>query len=100
MTGAPADSRALRQAARSALARGDLARAQDSCLRLLAADRGDAEAHFLLGMVAAGSGRFANALEFIDAAIRLDGSCASYHAHRGRCLVALQRVGEVAAAAG
>lgn len=42
MTGAPADSRALRQAARSALARGDLARAQDSCLRLLAADRGDA----------------------------------------------------------
>lgn len=100
MTGAPADSRALRQAARSALARGDLARAQDSCLRLLAADRGDAEAHFLLGMVAAGSGRFANALEFIDAAIRLDGSCAAYHAHRGRCLVALQRVGEAAAAAG
>lgn len=100
MTGAPADARALRQAARSALAGGDLAQAQDSCLRLLAADRGDAEAYFLLGMVAASSGRHANALEFIDAAIRLDGACAAYHAHRGRCLVVLQRIGEAADAAG
>ncbi|MCC7488970.1 MAG: sulfotransferase [Gammaproteobacteria bacterium] len=90
----------MHQAARTALARGDLAQAQDSALRLLAADRGDAGAHFILGLVAAASGRFANALEFIDEAIRLDGRHAEYHAHRGRCLVALRRVGEAAAAAG
>jgi len=96
----PPGARALHQAARTALARGDLAQAQDSALRLLAADRGDAGAHFILGLVAAAGGRFANALEFIDEAIRLDGRQAEYHAHRGRCLVALRRVGEAAAAAG
>lgn len=100
MSAPPPGARALHQAARTALARGDLAQAQDSALRLLAADRGDAGAHFILGLVAAASGRFANALEFIDEAIRLDGRHAEYHAHRGRCLVALRRVGEAAAAAG
>jgi tetratricopeptide (TPR) repeat protein len=73
------------------LARRNLAGAQQACLHALKADRDNPEAHFLLGIVSAELGKFANAAEFIEKALNLDDSKAEYYAHLSRCLSLLNR---------
>jgi Flp pilus assembly protein TadD len=73
------------------LARRNLAGAQQVCLNALTTDRANSEAHYLLGIVSAELGKFANAAEFIEKAIALDNSRADYHAHLSRCLSLLNR---------
>jgi len=50
-----------------------------------------ADAHFLLGIAAAGAGRFGAGVEAIERALALAPERADYHAQHARCLVMLQR---------
>lgn len=50
-----------------------------------------ADAHFLLGIAAAGTGRFAAAVDAIERALALAPGRADYHAQHARCLSMLQR---------
>lgn len=73
------------------LSRRQFGAAQQCCLKILHGDSKNADAHFLLGMIAIEVGRVGNALEFIDKAIEFAPQQAEYHAHRGRCLALLKR---------
>jgi tetratricopeptide (TPR) repeat protein len=84
----------LHTEAQRLLNRGELAPARDCCLRILQQDPLHADAHFLLGMIAAAGGSFSRALEDIDRAIAMDGRNAEYHAQRARCLAVLKRESE------
>lgn len=58
-----------------------------------------ADAHFLLGIAAAGTGRFAAAVDAIERALALAPGRADYHAQHARCLSMLQRERAARAAA-
>ena len=77
--------------AERALNRRDFRLAHELCLKILAAEPGHADAWFLLGMLAAEHRNFGKALEVIERAIAIAPKKAEYFAHRGRCLIALNR---------
>ena len=89
----------LHAQAQELLRLGQLDRAQELCRRILEHEPAHADAHFLIGMIAAQKRRFDKALEFVDRAIALDGGRAEYHAHRGRCLAMLRQTDRALAAA-
>lgn len=64
-------------------AAGDLARAEQVCRQVLQAEPRHSGAAHLLGLIALQVGQHQKAIEFISAAIRLDGSQPQYHAHLG-----------------
>jgi tetratricopeptide (TPR) repeat protein len=80
----------LREAER-ALSVKDYRKAHELCTRVLTADPASAGAMFLFGMIAAEHGNFRKASEVIQRAVDLDSTRAEYHAHLGRCLIALLR---------
>ena len=77
--------------AERALNRRDYRLAHELCLKILAAEPDHADAWFLLGMLAAEHRNFGKALEVIERAIAIAPQKAEYFAHRGRCLIALNR---------
>ena len=85
--------------AERALNRRDFRLAHELCLRILTAKPDHADAFFLLGMIAAEHRNYGKALEVIDRALAITPSKAEYLAHRGRCLLALQRPREAFEAA-
>ena len=85
--------------AERALNRRDFRLAHALCLKALAEQPQHADALFLLGMIAAEHRNFGKALEVIDRAIAIEPRKAEYLAHRGRCLIALQRPREAFEAA-
>src|SRR5688572_8906219 len=82
-----------------ALNRRDYRLAHELCLKILTAEPEHADALFLLGMIAAEHHNFAKAVDVIDRAIALAPRNAEYWAHRGRCLLSLQRPREAFEAA-
>jgi tetratricopeptide (TPR) repeat protein len=66
---------------------------------LLAQDPAHADARFLLGMVAAGAGRFREACRLIEEALALVPDRAEYHAQLARCYALLGEQAQAAAAA-
>jgi len=58
-----------------------------------------ADAHFLLGMVAASTRRFGEARTAIERALTLDAARPDYHAQHARCLALLKHDDEARAAA-
>ena len=77
--------------AQRALNRRDYRLAHELCLKTLAAEPRHADALFLLGMIAAEHRNFAKAIEVIDRALAIEPRKPEYLAHRGRCLLAVQR---------
>jgi tetratricopeptide (TPR) repeat protein len=88
----------LHARAQELLRLGQLDRAQELCVRILKHEPAHADAHFLLGMIAAQKRRFDKALAFVERAIALDGGRAEYHAHRGRCLAMRRQTDQALAA--
>jgi Tfp pilus assembly protein PilF len=86
---APREVEAWHREAQQALMHRDFRRAHELCLRILQGAPRHADAMFLLGMIAAEHGNFGKAAEVIERAIALDDRRAEYHAHLGRCLIAL-----------
>jgi tetratricopeptide (TPR) repeat protein len=84
----------LRRQVQHHLARRNLAGAQQVCLNALKADRDNSEAHYFLGIVSAEFGKYANAIEFIEKAIKLEDTRADYPAHLARCLSLMNRDSE------
>src|SRR5690349_18089904 len=82
-----------------ALNRQDFRRAHQLCIETLAHRPESADAFFLLAMIAAAHDNFAKAVELIERAIVFDQGRAEYHAHLGRCLLALHRPREAFEAA-
>lgn len=70
-----------------------------ACERILRVEPRHADAHFLLGVAAAGVGRYAAAAEAIGRAAALAPQRADYHAQHARCLAMLGRDGDALAAA-
>jgi len=95
----PTPLRQLHRDAQTLLEQRNFGAAQQACLHILRADPAHADAHFLLGVIAAELGRYANATEFLYRAIDLDGRQGRYHAQLGRCLAVLKRPREAAEAA-
>ncbi len=85
--------------AERALNRRDYRLAHQLCLKTLAVEPQHADALFLLGMIAAEHHNYGKSLEVIDRANALATANAEYLAHRGRCLIALQRPREAFEAA-
>ena len=85
--------------AERALNRRGFRLAHSLCLKVLSAEPAHADALFLLGMIAAEHGNHGKALELIDRAIAIEPRKTEYLAHRGRCLIALQRPREAFEAA-
>jgi tetratricopeptide (TPR) repeat protein len=85
--------------AERALSRRDFRRAHELCLRILTAKPDFADAFFLLAMLCAEHANFAKALELIERSLRIEPDHSEYHAHRGRCLLALHRPREAFEAA-
>jgi len=85
--------------AERALNRRDFRLAHELCLKILATDARHADALFLLGMIAAEHDNYGKAVDVIDRALAIDPHKAEYLAHRGRCLIALQRPREAFEAA-
>jgi len=81
------------------IARRDWRPAHALCLTALEADRGDARAIFLLGVIAAEHGNHSQAAELFGKAVVLAPSVARHHAQLGRSLTALNRQEEARAAA-
>lgn len=86
----------LVQAARAGLARGDLRTTHQIATRLVAADAGDAEGHFLLGIVEASAGRMQFAIQHIARAVDLDPQ-GEYRAQLARLYTLVRRDGDAAA---
>ncbi len=84
------DIPALQRHAEQCLARGDVAPAQQACLKILHLDKQHADGYFLLGMVSVALQRFSNAREFIEKARELDPSRVEYTTQLARCLAMLR----------
>ena len=65
---------------------------------MLALEPAHADAHFLLGMVAASAQQYGQACDLIARALGYDDTRAEYHAHHARCLALLKREPEARAA--
>lgn len=81
------------------LARRDWRGAHALCLDVLRQAPETAAAWFLLGVLTVENGNPGKALELFDKSLALDGAVARCHAHRARCLTALNRQDEARAAA-
>ncbi len=88
----------LQQASRN-LADRNYREAHAACLEALQQNPRNAEAFYLLGVLAADHGNHAKAVDLFDRAIAIAGNLGAYHAERGRSLLALSRQGEAVAAA-
>lgn len=96
----PGSDASLLQRAARALERGDFRAAHGECLTVLQRSGPQAEAWYLLGIIAAEHGNYAKAAELFDRAIGLEAGDARYHAQRAKALVSLlQREGAREAAA-
>jgi hypothetical protein len=84
------------KAARDALSRGDLGVTARLATALVAADRHDAEGHFLLGIVAASAGQVTAGIEHIETAVALDPR-GEYRAHLAKLFTLARRDGDAAA---
>lgn len=85
------------EAARAALARGDLDTAQRIATALTVAQPGEAEAHFLLGVAEATAGRIAAGIRHIERAIETAPQ-GEYLAQLAKLLTLVRREGEAAEA--
>lgn len=83
------------EAARSALARGDMGAAHRFAGTMIKEDPGDAEGHFLLGAAESGEGRVRAALQHFQRAVALDPQ-GEYRAQLARCQVLLRQDGAAA----
>lgn len=83
-------------AARHALARGDLAGTHRLASALAANDPNDAEAHFLVGIAESGAGRVVAGIAHVDRAVALDPR-GEYRAQLARLLTLARRDGDAAA---
>jgi Flp pilus assembly protein TadD len=83
-------------AARSALARGDLQTTYQLATTLVSADPKDAEGHFLLGIAEASAGRIQAGIEHIDRAVMLDPQ-GEYRAQLAKLYTLVRRDGDAAA---
>ena len=89
------DIATLEQQARTALQRGDLGAASAAAKALVMADKARPEGFFLMGLVAAEAGQFANAVPLLQAAAER-GPVAEHLAQFARILSLLHRDGEAA----
>ena len=71
---------------------GDFARAEQICTGILQADPANADAYYLLGAFAISTGRFEQALNFLDKAISINPANASYHLERSAAYRALGKL--------
>src|SRR5690606_22476148 len=83
-------------AARSALSRGDLGTTRSVAAALVAANANDAEAHFLLGIAASGTGQMQTGIEHLGRAVSL-APCGEYQAQLARLFTLVRRDGDAAA---
>jgi tetratricopeptide (TPR) repeat protein len=90
-TGQASDIERWHREAERALNARDYRRSHELCIRILERAPQFPDALFLLGMIAAEHSNFGKAEEVIQRALRLDPQRADYHAHLGRCLIALDR---------
>ena len=86
-----AELKKLGRAAEEALAQRRYQDAHQLCMNMLQRDARCSDALFLLALVAAEHDNHGKALEVLDRAINIAPDEPRYHAHRGRCLVALNR---------
>lgn len=82
---------ALHHAAQQAIRDGRMRDAHQHCLAILRLDQDFADAWFLCGVIAAGNGQIAKAIEIFRKAISLAPGNAEYLSELGRQLIALQR---------
>lgn len=83
-------------AARKALVRGDLNETHKLAAALVAANPGDSEGHFLLGIAESGAGRIRAGIEHVTRAVALDPQ-GEYRAHLARLYSLVRRDGDAAA---
>lgn len=83
-------------AARDALARGDVSTTHRCAVALLAENPRDAEGHFLLGIAEAGAGRINFGIDHLDRAVRLDPQ-GEYRAQLARLYAMVRRDGDASA---
>lgn len=86
-------------AAREALARGDLPRAMEAARALATGRPDEGEGPFLMGIVAAEAGKVGQAVPLVEEALARDPGNAEYLAQYARLLILLRRDGEAADAA-
>lgn len=86
-------------AARDALARGDLPRAMEAARALATGRPDEGEGPFLMGIVAAEAGKVGQAVPLVEEALARDPGNAEYLAQYARLLILLRRDGEAADAA-
>jgi tetratricopeptide (TPR) repeat protein len=98
-TPSPIDCAAWYREAERSFAGGSYPRAHQWCRQILEHDPNYADAFFLLALIAAAHENYSKAADVLGRAIRLDGGIARYHAHLGRCWIALNRHNEARAAA-
>jgi Tfp pilus assembly protein PilF len=82
---------ALHHAAQQAIRDGRMRDAHQHCLAILKLDPNFADAWFLCGVIAAGNGQIAKAVDIFRRAIDLAPGNAEYQAEMGRQLIALQQ---------
>jgi tetratricopeptide (TPR) repeat protein len=87
------------QAAEAALAEQRYQDAHGLCMQALVRDPKNATALFLLGVIAAAHDNHRKAVNVFDRALTLDATIPRIHAHRARCLIALNRPSAAVAAA-
>lgn len=87
------------QAAEAALAEQRYQDAHRLCMDALVRDPKNATAMFLLGVIAAAHDNHRKAVDVFDRALALDATIPRIHAHRARCLIALNRPSAAVAAA-
>jgi len=83
-------------AARDSLFRGDLNATHRLAAALVAADPGDAEGHFLLGVAETGAGRVQAGIQHVGRAVMLDPK-GEYRAQLAKLFVLIRRDGDAAA---
>ena len=88
------DLEKLHLQAQQLLNRGQLKQAHAACLAILKQVPRHADAHFLLGMIAANLGQMSKAIGLIDLASKLNTGSAEYFAFLAKCLSAVNRYQE------
>jgi tetratricopeptide (TPR) repeat protein len=91
---AAAELTAARRRAERALGEGDYASLERACRQILGAAPNDPDAVFLLGIAAAGMGRWTDAAARIARAVAARPRRADYRAQLARCLIVLRREAE------
>ena len=84
----------LHQQAQQFINRGQLKPAHETCLAILKQNPKHADAHFLLGIIAANLSQMSKAIGLIDVACKLSPNNAEYLAFLAKCLAAVNRYQE------